>query len=151
MAPTAQRPPGVAATARSRRRQRLRSRRVAGLVAQVAQVPSAQVLPGSRLETDLGLDSLGRIELLSVIEEELGTFVDDGQLDPDATVAELERLVEAARETRARRGHLRLAAQPDGASGRPRDPGAAAGPRRLRWPTACASVASTTSRASRGR
>jgi long-chain acyl-CoA synthetase len=73
---------------------------VAGLVAQVAQVPSAQVLPGSRLETDLGLDSLGRIELLSVIEEELGSFVDDGQLDPDVTVSELERLVEGARETK---------------------------------------------------
>ena len=73
---------------------------VAGLVAQVAQVPPAQVAPGSRLETDLGLDSLGRIELLSVIEEELGSFVDDGQLDPDVTVSELERLVEGARETR---------------------------------------------------
>jgi long-chain acyl-CoA synthetase len=73
---------------------------VAGLIAQVAQVPAAQVLPGSRLETDLGLDSLGRIELLSVIEEELGAFVDDGELDPDVTVSELERLVEGARETR---------------------------------------------------
>ena len=73
---------------------------VAGLVAQVAQVPPAQVTADSRLETDLGLDSLGRIELLSVIEEELGSFVDDGQLDPDVTVSELERLVEGARETR---------------------------------------------------
>jgi long-chain acyl-CoA synthetase len=68
------------------------------LVAQVAQVPSGQVLAGSRLETDLGLDSLGRIELLSVIEEEMGAFVDDGQLEPDETVAGLERLVEGARE-----------------------------------------------------
>ncbi|HEY8171398.1 MAG TPA: AMP-binding protein [Candidatus Limnocylindria bacterium] len=71
---------------------------VAGLVAQVAQVPSGHVVAASRLETDLGLDSLGRIELLSVIEEELGAFVDDGQVVPDTTVAELERLVEAARE-----------------------------------------------------
>ena len=73
---------------------------VAGLVAQVAQVPPAQVTPTSRLETDLGLDSLGRIELLSVIEEEMGAFVDDGQVAPDTTVAELEQLVEAARDTR---------------------------------------------------
>ena len=62
--------------------------------------PTGAGRSGSRLETDLGLDSLGRIELLSVIEEELGTFVDDGQLDPDVTVSELEGLVEAARETR---------------------------------------------------
>jgi long-chain acyl-CoA synthetase len=73
---------------------------VAELVAQVAEVPPAQVAPHSRLETDLGLDSLGRIELLSVIEEEIGTFVDDGQVGPDATVAELKVLVESAREAR---------------------------------------------------
>ncbi len=73
---------------------------VAELVAQVADVPPAQVAPHSRLETDLGLDSLGRIELLSVIEEEIGAFVDDGQVDPDETVSELERLVESAREAR---------------------------------------------------
>jgi long-chain acyl-CoA synthetase len=73
---------------------------VAGLVAQVAQVPASQVVQGSRLETDLGLDSLGRIELLSVIEEEIGAFVDDGAVDPDTTIGELERLVEEARDAR---------------------------------------------------
>jgi long-chain acyl-CoA synthetase len=77
---------------------------IAGLASQVAQMPLAQVGPDSRLEADLGLDSLGRIELLSVIEEELGAFVDDGQLDPDATVTDLERLVEAARDTRGETG-----------------------------------------------
>jgi long-chain acyl-CoA synthetase len=77
---------------------------VAGLVAQVAQVPAAQVRPDSSLEGDLGLDSLGRVELLSVIEEELGAFVDDGQLDPTASVSDLERLVEGARDTRPEDG-----------------------------------------------
>jgi long-chain acyl-CoA synthetase len=77
---------------------------VASLTAQVAQVPFAQVLPGARLEADLGLDSLGRVELLSVIEEELGAFIDDGQLDPDATVADLERLVEGAKDARPETG-----------------------------------------------
>jgi long-chain acyl-CoA synthetase len=77
---------------------------VASLTSQVAQVPIAQVLPASRLEADLGLDSLGRVELLSVIEEELGAFIDDGQLDPDASVADLERLVEGARDARPETG-----------------------------------------------
>ena len=77
---------------------------VAGLTSQVAQVPLAQVLPTARLEADLGLDSLGRVELLSVIEEELGAFIDDGQLDPDASVADLERLVEGARDARPETG-----------------------------------------------
>jgi long-chain acyl-CoA synthetase len=77
---------------------------VAGLTSQVAQVPLAQVVPTARLEADLGLDSLGRVELLSVIEEELGAFIDDGQLDPDASVADLERLVEGARDARPETG-----------------------------------------------
>jgi long-chain acyl-CoA synthetase len=77
---------------------------VASLTAQVAQVPLAQVVPAARLEADLGLDSLGRVELLSVIEEELGAFVDDGQLDPDASVSDLERLVEGARDARPETG-----------------------------------------------
>jgi long-chain acyl-CoA synthetase len=77
---------------------------VPGLASQVAQVPLGQVRRDSRLEADLGLDSLGRIELLSVIEEELGAFIDDGQLDPDATIGELEQMVEAARDVRAETG-----------------------------------------------
>jgi long-chain acyl-CoA synthetase len=77
---------------------------VPGLAAQVAQVPEAEVGAASRLEADLGLDSLGRIELLSVIEEELGSFVDDGELEPNTTVAELERMVEAARDAKPQGG-----------------------------------------------
>jgi long-chain acyl-CoA synthetase len=77
---------------------------VASLTSQVALVPLAQVVPGARLEADLGLDSLGRVELLSVIEEELGAFVDDGQLDPDASVADLERLVEGAPDAKHEEG-----------------------------------------------
>jgi long-chain acyl-CoA synthetase len=90
--------PAAPATARSA------SLTVPDLVSQVAQVPGVQVTADSRLESDLGLDSLGRIELLSVIEEEIGAFVDDGQLAPDETVAGLERLVEAARDARPETG-----------------------------------------------
>ena len=68
------------------------------LVASVANVPVTSVLPDSRLSTDLNMDSLSRIELLGVIEEEMGAFIDDGDLDPDATVAQLSALIDAARE-----------------------------------------------------
>ncbi|HEV8252674.1 MAG TPA: AMP-binding protein [Candidatus Limnocylindria bacterium] len=71
---------------------------VEGLVASVANLPVASVQADSRLSTDLNMDSLARIELLGVIEEELGTFVDDGDLDPDTTVAELSAMVDAAKE-----------------------------------------------------
>jgi long-chain acyl-CoA synthetase len=75
-----------------------------GLVASVANVPLASVLPNSRLSTDLNMDSLARIELLGVIEEELGAFVDDGDLDPDTTVQQLSAMIEAAREQKHETG-----------------------------------------------
>ena len=117
---------------------------VAELVAQVAQVPPAQVAPSSRLETDLGLDSLGRIELLSVIEEELGAFVDDGQLDPDATVTSSKRLVEGAGETRHDEGVFGWPLNPMVRAVGLGNPGAAAAASRVSRLSTCASVGSIT-------
>jgi long-chain acyl-CoA synthetase len=77
---------------------------VAALVGSVANLPISSVQPDSRLSTDLNMDSLARIELLGVIEEELGTFVDDGDLDPDTTVAQLSALVDAAKEQKHQTG-----------------------------------------------
>jgi long-chain acyl-CoA synthetase len=67
-------------------------------------------LPGSRCE--LNLDSRRRIELLGVIEEQLGVFVDDDALLPDATVADLMALVEAARDTKPAVGAWRWPLSP---------------------------------------
>ncbi|MFN2484686.1 MAG: AMP-binding protein [Candidatus Limnocylindria bacterium] len=69
---------------------------VESVVASVAGVSVDQVHDHSRLSSDLGLDSLARIELLSVIEEELGAFVDDAAVDPEATVADVRALVDGA-------------------------------------------------------
>lgn len=71
---------------------------LAALVASVAGVPVASVQSESTLSSDLNMDSLARVELLGVIEEELGAFIDDGDLDPDTTVGQLTAMVEAARE-----------------------------------------------------
>ena len=46
------------------------------------------------LGDDLKLDSLGRVELLSAIEAELGVYLDEGQVRPDTTVKQLTALVE---------------------------------------------------------
>jgi long-chain acyl-CoA synthetase len=67
------------------------------IVAGLAGVDAATVQATARLSTDLDLDSLQRVELLGVIEEETGVFVDDDALEPDTTVAALIALVEAAR------------------------------------------------------
>jgi long-chain acyl-CoA synthetase len=77
---------------------------VTAIVASVAALDAAAVRPDARLSSDLDLDSLRRVELLGVIEEELGVFVDDDALEPDATVADLIALVEAARESKRKPG-----------------------------------------------
>ena len=68
------------------------------IITQVANLPASAVHPGATLSADLGLDSLGRVDLLGAIEEELGAYIDDGALEPNATVADLEKMVAAARD-----------------------------------------------------
>ena len=70
---------------------------VTAVVASVAGVPAERLAPTARLESDLEMDSLRRVELLGVIEEELGIYLDDDALDPDATVADVAAMVEAAK------------------------------------------------------
>jgi long-chain acyl-CoA synthetase len=77
---------------------------VTAIVAGVAGVDPARIEARARLSSDLNLDSLRRVELLGVVEEELGIFVDDDALDPDATVGDLIALVEAARESKRKPG-----------------------------------------------
>ena len=68
------------------------------LIAQTANVSTDRVRSEAQLSADIGLDSLARVDLLGVIEEELGVYIDDGALAPDATVADLEKMVVAARD-----------------------------------------------------
>ncbi len=77
---------------------------VEALVAQAANVPAAIVRPEAQLSADLGMDSLARVDLLGVIEEELGAYIDDAALAPSATVADLERLVRDARDAKRETG-----------------------------------------------
>ena len=77
---------------------------VEALVAQVANVPPATVVPAAQLSADLGMDSLARIDLLGVIEEELGAYIDETAVAPSATVAELERMVDDANDAKRETG-----------------------------------------------
>ena len=85
---------------------------ITAIVAGLANRPADEVHPGSRLSTDLDLDSLQRVELLGVIEEETGVFVDDDALQPDTTVGELIALVEASREAKRSFGAWRWPLSP---------------------------------------
>jgi long-chain acyl-CoA synthetase len=77
---------------------------VARIVAQVANVTADHVWPEAQLSGDVGLDSLGRVDLLGVIEEELGVYIDDAALAPAATVKDLEAMVAAARDAKPETG-----------------------------------------------
>ena len=66
---------------------------VMALVASVANLPISSVQPKSCLSSDLNMDSLARVELLSVVDV-------DADLDPEATVQQLTALVEAAKDAK---------------------------------------------------
>ena len=63
------------------------------IAATLSEMPADQVGDDSTLADDLGLDSLGRVELLSAIEQELGAYVDDDRVGPETTLAELTAMV----------------------------------------------------------
>ena len=62
------------------------------IVARVAARPAGEVSDHAALGADLGIDSLGRVEVLAAVEEELGRVVDELQVTPETTVGELRRL-----------------------------------------------------------
>jgi long-chain acyl-CoA synthetase len=62
------------------------------LIAQVRK-GDAPISESSTLGLDLQLDSLGRVELLSAVEDEMGVYVDDTEVGPQTSVAELRAMV----------------------------------------------------------
>ena len=52
-----------------------------------------EVKETDELGGDLGIDSLGRVELLSAIEDEIGVYVDDTDVSSRTTIAELRAIV----------------------------------------------------------
>lgn len=83
-----------------------KARGVLQLAAEVSEVPPDQTTPEKTLEEDLHMDSLKRVELLSLIEQELGVYVDETVVTPAMTLAELEELV--AKQEKAGGSALRV-------------------------------------------
>ena len=63
------------------------------LIVRICEAAPADVSAGSLLGADIGLDSLGRVELLSAIEQELGVYIDETEVHPETTVGDLETLL----------------------------------------------------------
>ncbi len=67
---------------------------LADIIAEIAPVDADEVTPNMTLGRDLGLDSLGRVELLSAVETHLGVYLDEGQVNPETTVGRLQRVID---------------------------------------------------------
>ena len=67
---------------------------LAEIIAEVAPVDAAEVTHDMTLGNDLGLDSLGRVELLSAVESLLGVYLDENQVDSETTVGRLQRVLD---------------------------------------------------------
>ena len=64
------------------------------IIAEVSKRDAGDIRDEAALGDDLELDSLGRVELLSAIETELGVYTDEDQVGPETTVRQLADLVE---------------------------------------------------------
>lgn len=66
------------------------------LVADFLRIPLSQVRDDSRLVDDLGLDSLGIVELVVTLEEWFQVEFDESNLRPDTTISDLQKLIKSA-------------------------------------------------------
>lgn len=68
---------------------------LSSVVAGIARVSLDTVTDEKTLGSDLGIDSLGRVELLAAIEERMGVILDEGAISDETTVGDLRNLVES--------------------------------------------------------
>ncbi|MCC7369412.1 MAG: AMP-binding protein [Chloroflexi bacterium] len=73
--------------------------RLIGLLARTTGRPAGRIAPASDLHLDLGLDSLGRVELAVLLEEELGRSLSDEQMAELRTVGDLLAALEQPTNT----------------------------------------------------
>jgi long-chain acyl-CoA synthetase len=72
-------------------------------IARVSGEAPATVDPSANLETDLKLDSLGRVELLGALEDHYQVDIDEAAFTAATTVADIERMTrEGSRESEVR-------------------------------------------------
>lgn len=64
------------------------------LLARFTQVPEQNILTSSRLGIDLGLDSLGLVEVLAAVENDRDIYLDESQVGEETTVADLESMID---------------------------------------------------------
>lgn len=77
------------------------------LIARVTGTSTADIHEESLLVNDLGLTSIGRLELVSFLEQEYRLDIEDSQIGPQTRVSDLRQII-AKREKHARHDHFRF-------------------------------------------
>lgn len=72
--------------------------RIADLIAEAAKVDVRSIKGESNLVSDLGLDSLARVELAMMLEEEFNVEIDESVITAQTTVSELREIIAAQRK-----------------------------------------------------
>src|SRR5262249_45417528 len=68
---------------------------LADLISRVTRRSATALNPVARLEDDLNLSSLDRVELVSAIEDRYGVDLDEGEVTQDTTVEQLEKMLQS--------------------------------------------------------
>jgi len=80
------------------------------ILSSVSKVSPAELKPTATLGLDLQIDSLSRVELVGIIEEELGVELDETHVTDQTTIADLEALIASQKKAvRAKVKHWPLA------------------------------------------
>ena len=74
---------------------------LADIITRVSQVTPSKLDPSAKLGMDLKLDSLGRVELLSALEDRYQVEIDEASFTEATTLADVERLVRQGRPEEA--------------------------------------------------
>uniref|UniRef100_C6E875 AMP-dependent synthetase and ligase n=1 Tax=Geobacter sp. (strain M21) TaxID=443144 RepID=C6E875_GEOSM len=77
------------------------------LLAKVTGTGAADIKEESYLVADLGLTSIGRLELVNYLEQEYRMDIEDSQIGPQTRVSDLRRII-SRREKTGHRGHYRF-------------------------------------------
>ena len=77
------------------------------LLAKVTGTGAGQIREESLLVADLGLTSIGRLELVNFLEQEYRLDIDDAQIGPQTHVSDLRQII-AKREKVTQRSHFRF-------------------------------------------
>jgi long-chain acyl-CoA synthetase len=65
------------------------------LISRITKRSATALNPGARLEDDLNLSSLDRVELMSAIEDRYGVDLDEGEVTQSTTIEQLERMLQS--------------------------------------------------------